>query len=68
MPPERMALVAAHAWDCHGARQAGLRTGWVSRLEGAVGAIYRPADVIGRTLDEVALGLLDAGPPEATVS
>lgn len=72
VPPERMALVAAHAWDCHGARAAGLRTGWVSRLEGAVGAIYRPADVIGATLDEVALGLLaeppDAPRPKATVS
>jgi len=72
VPPERMALVAAHAWDCHGARQAGLRTGWVSRLEGAVGAIYQPADVVGTTLTEVASGLLikppDAWPPKATVS
>lgn len=56
--PERMTLVAAHAWDCHGARRAGLSTGWVSRLEGTVGVIYQPADVLGETLDEVAEGLL----------
>src|SRR5215831_17190055 len=31
--PGRLALVAAHAWDCHGASLAGLVTGWVSRLE-----------------------------------
>lgn len=58
IPPERLALVAAHAWDCHGARAAGLVTGWVSRLEGAVPDIYRPADVCAATLDEVAIGLL----------
>lgn len=58
VPPDRMALVAAHAWDCHGARRAGLRTGWVSRLEGTVGAMYDVADVTGSTLDEVAQGLL----------
>jgi len=31
--PGQLALVAAHAWDVHGASQAGLTTGWVSRLE-----------------------------------
>jgi 2-haloacid dehalogenase len=31
--PRRVALVAAHAWDVLGAREAGLATGWVSRLE-----------------------------------
>ncbi|CAN5130925.1 haloacid dehalogenase type II [soil metagenome] len=56
--PEWMALVAAHAWDCHGARRAGLVTGWVSRLEGTVADIYTPADVVGDTLVEVADGLL----------
>lgn len=56
--PGRMALVAAHAWDCHGARRAGLSTGWVSRLEGAPAAIYVPADVLGASLVEVVEGLL----------
>lgn len=63
--PGDLALVAAHAWDCHGARQAGLRTGWVSRLEHAVGSMYEPADVLGATLDEVALGLLTEPPAAA---
>lgn len=58
VPPARMALVAAHAWDCHGARRAGLTTGWVSRLEGAVADIYATADVVGDTLVDVAEGLL----------
>jgi 2-haloacid dehalogenase len=31
--PTELAPVAAHAWDCHGAKRAGLVTGWVSRLE-----------------------------------
>jgi 2-haloacid dehalogenase len=26
-PPDEVALVAAHAWDTHGAHQAGLATG-----------------------------------------
>lgn len=56
--PEQMALVAAHAWDCHGARRAGLVTGWVSRLEGVIPDIYDAADVVGDTLVEVADGLL----------
>lgn len=56
--PARMALVAAHAWDCHGARTAGLSTGWVSRLEGAVSTLYVPADITGDTLADVAEGLL----------
>jgi 2-haloacid dehalogenase len=56
--PARMAMVAAHAWDCHGARRAGLTTGWVSRLEGAVADLYVPADVLGDSLLEVAEGLL----------
>lgn len=29
----RMALVAVHAWDCHGAKRAGALAGWCSRLE-----------------------------------
>jgi 2-haloacid dehalogenase len=28
---EKMLLVAVHPWDIHGARQAGLLTGWVNR-------------------------------------
>ncbi len=47
------ALVAAHAWDCHGAKRAGLRAGWVSRLEGVYAPVYDRPDVTGDTLVEV---------------
>ena len=59
--PSRMALVAAHAWDIHGAGRAGLTTAFVSR-----GLPYPPTmlapDVTGKTLLDAALALsrLDA--------
>jgi len=31
--PDAVILVAAHGWDVTGAKQAGLRTGWISRGE-----------------------------------
>jgi 2-haloacid dehalogenase len=60
--PGRMALVAAHDWDCHGAKRAGLTTGWVSRKSGRFGAPFAPPDVSGEDLAEVAAGLLDLQP------
>lgn len=59
VPPARTALVAAHAWDCHGARRAGLTTGWVSRLERVLPDLHPAADVVGVTLVEVVDGLLE---------
>ena len=56
------ALVAVHAFDCHGAQRVGLTTGWASRLEGHYSEIFAPADVVGTDLVEVARGLL-ALPP-----
>jgi 2-haloacid dehalogenase len=56
--PDRMALVAAHDWDCHGAKRAGLTTGWVSRKSGGFGAPFAPPDVVGEDLTEVAAKLL----------
>jgi 2-haloacid dehalogenase len=55
---DRMALVAVHAWDCHGAKRAGALAGWCSRLEGEPGDVFEPADVRGRDLVEVIDGLL----------
>lgn len=52
------ALVAAHAWDIHGANRAGLRTGWVSRLEGTYPASFDRAEVMGDDLLEVVDALL----------
>lgn len=62
VPPERMALVAAHDWDCHGAKRAGLTTGWVSRKSGGFGAPFEPPDVVGEDLTEVAAKLLTLDP------
>jgi 2-haloacid dehalogenase len=62
VPPQRMALVAAHDWDCHGAKRAGLVTGWVSRKSGGFGAPFAPPDVVGEDLTEVAAKLLALEP------
>lgn len=58
LPATAVALVAVHAWDCHGAKRAGLTTGWASRSEQRYGALFAPADVTGADLVEVADGLL----------
>ena len=55
---EAMALVAVHAWDCHGAKRVGALAGWCSRLEGEPGDVFEPADVRGDDLVEVVEGLL----------
>jgi 2-haloacid dehalogenase len=60
--PDRLALVAAHDWDCHGAKRAGLTTGWVSRKSGGYGAPFAPPDVTGEDLTEVAAKLLALEP------
>jgi 2-haloacid dehalogenase len=62
VPPDRMALVAAHDWDCHGAKRAGLTTGWVSRKSGGFGAPFAAPDVVGEDLTEVAAKLLALEP------
>lgn len=56
--PGRLALVAVHSWDVHGARHAGLVTGWASRLEGRFPAIFDRPAVIGADLVEVVERLL----------
>ena len=58
IPIERMALVAVHAWDCHGAKRAGALAGWCARLEQSHGDVFLPADVTGDSLVEVADKLL----------
>ena len=60
--PDRMALVAAHDWDCHGAKRAGLTTGFVSRKSGGFGAPFAPPDVTGDDLTEVTARLLALAP------
>lgn len=53
VPAARVALVAVHSWDIHGAHQAGLTTGWCPRLEGEPTPVFAPADVVAETLDGV---------------
>jgi 2-haloacid dehalogenase len=62
--PPRLAHVAVHGWDVHGAHRAGLVTGWASRLEGTFPAVFDAPDVAGADLVEVADGLL--GLPDDT--
>jgi 2-haloacid dehalogenase len=62
VPTDRLALVAAHDWDCHGAKRAGLTTGWVSRKAGGFGATFAAPDVVGEDLTEVAAKLLALEP------
>ncbi|SFE12152.1 2-haloacid dehalogenase [Actinopolyspora alba] len=56
--PRDMALVAVHAWDCHGAKRAGCTSGWCSRLEGEPGDVFDAPDVTGDDLVTVADRLL----------
>lgn len=57
--PERLGMVAVHSWDIHGARQAGLVTGYASRLESTPVPSFLPAHVDGNDLVEVVEHLLD---------
>ena len=47
-------MVAAHAWDLAGARGVGMKTAWLSRLEGEFDASFGAPDVSGRDMGEVA--------------
>lgn len=58
VPADRVALVAVHSWDIHGARRAGLLTGYASRLEGQAVPLLEPAHVSGTDLVEVVEQLL----------
>lgn len=53
-----VALVAVHAFDCHGAHAVGFTTGWSARLERHYAEIFTRADIVGDNLAEVAAGLV----------
>lgn len=55
--PHRLALIAAHAWDIHGAQRAGLITGYVSRRHSVFPSTMDKPTVEGATLVEVAARL-----------
>ncbi len=52
-------LVAAHAWDVAGAARAGLRTAWVSSVEGRYLSVYPEPDVIASDLRDAADHLIE---------
>lgn len=56
--PEQMALVAAHAWDVHGAKNAGLCAAWVKRHDRQFQPAMAAPDVQGETMVDVASALL----------
>jgi 2-haloacid dehalogenase len=56
--PGRLALVAAHPWDCAGATRAGLRAAWVRRTPAPWPAVFPAPDVTGADLPTVVEGLL----------
>ena len=51
--PAATCMVAAHAWDLAGARGVGMKTAWLSRLEGNFDVNFGAPDVSGRDMGEV---------------
>jgi len=58
VPPERLALVAAHGWDVQGALHAGLTGAWFPRSERVYPEVYEPAHVTAAGLPEAVEALL----------
>jgi 2-haloacid dehalogenase len=56
--PHRLALVAAHPWDCAGAAAAGLMAGWARRTHPHWPAVFPAPDVTGADLAAVVAALL----------
>lgn len=56
--PAKLALVAAHGWDIHGAKEAGLIAGFVARKEKAPSPTMAQPDVQDASLVEVVERLL----------
>jgi 2-haloacid dehalogenase len=56
--PDRLALVAAHGWDVHGAVRAGLTGAWFPRGEQVYPEVYEPAHVTAASLPEAVEALL----------
>ena len=56
--PSLVALVAAHGWDVHGAKCAGLTAGWVKRREKRFSKSFEHPDAGGESLPEVVRALL----------
>jgi 2-haloacid dehalogenase len=56
--PGHLALVAGYARDCHGAKRAGLTTGWICRTKRTYPPFFARPDVASDDLMRVADALL----------
>lgn len=56
-PPERLLMVAAHAWDLRGAQALGMRTAYVERPVGDPPRATDSFDLTARNLDDLAISL-----------
>lgn len=56
--PDEAWMLAAHSWDIGGASVVGMRTAWVSRLEGTFDEAFPSPDVSGADLVQVVDRLL----------
>lgn len=62
--PSEAMLVAVHPWDIHGARQAGLGTGWINRTKARYPSYFAPPDLEATSLIDLAIrvGYVGADP------
>jgi 2-haloacid dehalogenase len=58
VPIGQMLLVAVHPWDIHGARQAGMRTGWITRQPVSYPGYFSPPDLQAPDLGTLARQIL----------
>jgi 2-haloacid dehalogenase len=58
VPIGQMLLVAVHPWDIHGARQAGMRTGWITRQPAPYPGYFSPPDLQAPDLGTLARQIL----------
>ncbi|WP_017586107.1 haloacid dehalogenase type II [Nocardiopsis ganjiahuensis] len=56
-PPERLLMVAAHAWDLRGAQALGMRTAYVERPVGDPPRTTDSFDLTAKNLDDLAIQL-----------
>jgi 2-haloacid dehalogenase len=58
VPIGNMLLVAVHPWDIHGARQAGMRTGWINRQQAPYPGYFSAPDLQAPDLGALARQIL----------
>jgi 2-haloacid dehalogenase len=58
VPAGQMLLVAVHPWDIHGARRAGLRTGWITRGPASYPGYFAAPDLQAPDLSALARQIL----------